>query len=92
MRSYHLQIAAPDGAMFDGEVLRLVLRGANGELAVMAGHIPFMTSVQPCRIKILTDAEEEKIGYADGGLLTVDSDKTTLLSGNFRWEADAQKG
>ena len=85
MNSYQLVISSPDGAIFEGEALNLLVRGANGDLAVMAGHIPFITSVQPCDVKVTLADETEKTGHVDGGLLTVAADKVTLLSGNFCW-------
>ena len=62
------------------------LEKRGGHDAVMAGHIPFVTSVKSCDCKIEFDDGSEKIGRTDGGLLTVSSDKTTLLSGSFSWK------
>ncbi len=88
MKAYKLTISSPDGSIFEGEVLRIILRGANGDLAVMAGHIPFITSVSPCDVRVLLEDETEKIGYADGGLLTVSEEKAILLSSSFIWKSD----
>jgi len=63
----------------------LTLRGIEGELAVMAGHIPFITSVKPCDCKVIMEDGTEKIGRTDGGLLTVSKENVTLLCGSFRW-------
>lgn len=88
MKTYTLTIATPDGNAFQGEVIGLYLRGAQGDLAVLAGHIPFITSVQPgvCRIELPEEEATFRTGRTDGGLLTVDGDAVTLLSGSFRWE------
>ncbi len=85
MNTYRLIISSPDGTTFDGQASFLSLRGANGDLAVMAGHIPFITSVQSCECKVIFEDDTEKTGRTDGGLLTVDADKVTLLSGSFKW-------
>ena len=70
MNTIHLIIASPDGALFEDDVLELSLRGADGDLAVMAGHIPFVTSVKEgeCRV---TFPEEEKTATIGGGMLSV---------------------
>ncbi len=86
MKTYKLIISSPDGTLFEGEVLRIILRGANGDLAVMAGHIPFITSVKPSDVKVLMEDETEKTGYAEGGLLTVAEEKVILLSSSFVWK------
>ena len=85
MNTYNLTISSPDGTVFQGEAEFLSLRGANGDLAVMAGHVPFVTSVQKCGCKVILSDGIEKTGHTDGGLLTVGSDKVTLLSGSFKW-------
>ena len=87
MNTFRLIIASPDGNLFDGQVYMLTVRGSEGELAILAGHVPFVTTVVPCQCKIETAAEDEddRIGYTDGGLLSVSRDTVTLLSSSFRW-------
>ncbi len=85
MNTFKLSITSPDGELFSGEVLRIILRGAEGDLAIMAGHIPFVTTVKSGECRVLLEDETEKTGYADGGILTVSAEKVTLLSGSFHW-------
>lgn len=85
MNTFKLNISSYDGTVFEEEVTMLILRGVSGDLAIMAGHIPFATSVVPCEIRIKTDETTELKAMTEGGLLTVDKDKTTLLSGSFQW-------
>ena len=86
MNTFHLVISSPDGELFSGDVFKITLRGVEGDLAVMAGHIPFVTSVKPCDCRIELPDGTIKIGKTDGGLLTVASLKVTLLSGSFNWK------
>ena len=86
MKAFMLKISSPEGNLFAGEVVKLSVRGTEGELAVMAGHIPFATAVRPCDCRILTAENETRIGHIDGGLLTVSADKTVLLCGSFVWQ------
>lgn len=85
MNTFDLVISSPNGNLFEGKAERIILRGSEGDLAVMAGHIPFITSVKPCKCKITLDNGEEKSGYLNGGLLTVSENKVTLLSSSFKW-------
>ncbi|MBQ8649536.1 MAG: hypothetical protein IJ470_05675 [Clostridia bacterium] len=85
MNTFNLVISSPNGNLFEGKAERIILRGSEGDLAVMAGHIPFITSVKPCKCKITLDNGEEKSGSLNGGLLTVSEDKVTLLSNSFKW-------
>lgn len=86
MKTFTLKISSPEGDIFSDEIEMLSVRGTGGELAVMAGHIPFVTSVCPCECKIALADGNERIGITDGGLLTVSKEKTILLSGSFRWK------
>lgn len=86
MRTFPLTVASPDGNIFSGEAVSIILRGAAGDLMVMAGHIPFVTSVVPCDVRIELEDGEEKVGHTDGGILSVASEGTTLLSGSFKWK------
>ena len=87
MNTFRLIIASPDGNLFDGQVYMLTVRGSEGELAVLAGHVPFVTTVVPCDVKIeLADEDAaDRIGHTEGGLLSVSGDSVTLLSSSFEW-------
>ena len=85
MNTFLLNIASPDGKILSAEVTFLSVRGAAGDLAVMAGHVPFMTAVKPGTCRLLFDDGSERIGELDGGLLSVGSSEVTLLAAKFRW-------
>ena len=85
MRTFKLTITSPSGNIFDGEAASVTLRGIEGELAVLAGHAAFMTTVKPCDCKIIFPDDTERTAHVDGGILTVADNKATLLSGTFEW-------
>ena len=85
MKSFRFVISSPDGNVFDGEAVMISLRGVEGELAIMAGHIPFITTVVAGDCKIELPDDTDITGHTDGGLLTVSKDKVTLLSGSFKF-------
>ena len=59
MKSFLLKISSPEGDVFSGNAVNLSVRGTEGELAVMAGHVPFVTAVKPCDCKIELESGEE---------------------------------
>ena len=83
MNTFKLKITAPDRSIFDGEAVCLSVRGADGDLAIMAGHTQFITAVQPCECKIYLPDETVKTGKTDGGMLTVGREQTVFLCGKF---------
>ncbi len=85
MKTFPLKVSSPEGDLFSGDAVMLSIRGTEGELAVMAGHIPFVSSIIPCECKISFENGEERIAKTDGGILTVSADKVLFLSGKFEW-------
>ena len=86
MSTFFLNITSPEGKMFSDEVQMLTARGVEGDLAILAGHIPFITSLKPCDCKIVLADGSEKTGTVDGGILTVGTERTAILSGSFQWK------
>ena len=86
MKTFTLKIASPEGELFSGDAVKISLRGTEGSFAIMAGHVPFATSIKPCDCKIELEDGEERIAHTDGGLLTVSAEKVLFLSGSFAWK------
>ncbi len=84
--TFPLLLSSPDGDLFRGDVIFFSVRGTEGDLAIMAGHTPFMTAVVPCDAKIILADDSEKFARIDGGLLTVSPDAVTLLSTGVTWK------
>ena len=55
---------------------------------MLAGHTPFITSVQAGQCRIHLPDDSEKVATVDGGLLTVSAEAVTLLSGSFQWNEE----
>ena len=85
MKTFPLIISSPDGDLFRGDAEMLILRGTEGDLAILAGHIPFVTAVVKSSCAVVTAEGERKEGTIDEGLLTVDADKVTVLTTGLEW-------
>ena len=85
MKTFPLIISSPDGDLFRGDAEMLILRGTEGDLAVMAGHVPFVTAVVKGRCAVITE-EGRKEGTIEGGLLTVDPKQVTVLTSAIAWK------
>lgn len=85
MKEYHLRITTPAGNVFDGEAVRLSVRGVMGELAIMAGHIPFVTALEDGEIRVYVSDNEIRKAECIGGILTVSKDIVQLLATEFNW-------
>ena len=86
MKCFELKISSPEGDLFTGEVVKLSLRASGGDLAVMAGHIPFVSYVKPSECHLELPSGEEKRAHIEGGVLTVGKERTILLTGDMKFE------
>ena len=86
MKTFKLTVSSPDGNIFDGEVTKLDVRGVEGELAIMAGHVPFVTSIVKAPCTLWFEDDSQKTATTDGGLLTVSADSVILIAGSFKFD------
>jgi len=83
MKTFPLRISSPEGDVFCGDAQVLSLRGTEGELAIMAGHVPFVTAVVACDCSVTLADGCVRTAHTEGGLLTVGAHRVVLLSGSF---------
>jgi F-type H+-transporting ATPase subunit epsilon len=85
VKTFPLIISSPDGDLFRGDAEMLILRGTEGDLAIMAGHVPFVTAVVRSHCVVETGEGERKEGTIEEGLLTVDAERVTVLTSDLQW-------
>ena len=85
MAEFHLQIITPDGVQYDDVTTQLSVRGSEGELAILAGHLPLVTSLAAGECRVYTDAGVRK-GECSGGMLSCTRQITRLFSTDFHWK------
>ena len=85
MSTFKLNISSPDGKIFQGSVAGIVVRGVEGELAVLAGHVPFITAVKAGKCDLRLEDGTLKQGRTEGGLLTVAKEEVTFLTSALEW-------
>lgn len=81
MTTYVLTVLTPDKELFSGEVISLVLRGHEGDLAVFAGHVPFVTTLRPGKCVVTLSDEKELEWEVTSGILDVTKEGVKLLIG-----------
>lgn len=89
MSNFHLKIVSPDGVFFDGEAKQLSIRSIDGEIAILKGHIPFLTAVSVGECRVYTeDGEAPKCAACCGGMLNVSESEVLLAPTTFEWGED----
>lgn len=89
MNRFKLKIMSPDGIFYDGEAYQLSIKAVDGEVAVFADHIPYLTAVAlgECRVYAESGAEPKRAACC-GGMLTFMDNEALLAPTTFEWAED----
>ncbi len=84
--SFHLEIVTPDRKFFSEDVYMVIVRGKEGDLAVLKNRVPLITPLAIGNIKIFrTKDSEAEIAATVDGYVTVTKDKTTIVTDAAEW-------
>lgn len=84
MRSFKLTIATPDGIEFEGEVESLLVRTAEGDAEILAGHADFLSALGIGRARITVDGEK-RMAACSGGFVSVKKGEVSLVCTTFEF-------
>ena len=67
--TFEVFLVTPERMVWTGRASILVARGAEGDLAIMAGHAPLLTELQIGPLFLTTEDDERVAVAVDGGFL-----------------------
>jgi F-type H+-transporting ATPase subunit epsilon len=79
MATFHFDLVSPQRLVFAGDVDQVDVPGVEGEFGVLAGHAPYVATLKPGVLVILTGAERRRI-VVSGGLAEVNPEGLTILA------------
>ncbi|GIO86530.1 ATP synthase epsilon chain [Paenibacillus faecis] len=79
MSTFLLEIVTPEHVVFSEQVESLTVRGLEGELGILPGHIPFVTPLQVAPIVVKAGGKTKNIAV-HGGFVEVQGDKAIVLA------------
>lgn len=68
----------------------VIVRGMEGDLAVLKGRAPITTPIKEGRAKIIQN-NEEKLAHLDDGYISVVGEKTTIVTEKALWIDEKNK-
>jgi len=77
---FHLDIVSAEAGIYSGPVKKLFVSGILGELEVLNGHAPLLTSLKPGPVWVVNEDNKEEVFYISGGMLEVQPTVTTVLA------------
>ncbi len=81
---FHLEIVTPYRQFFSEEVETVIVRGMEGDLAVLEGKSPIITPLKIGKIRIVQKGVERVAAVVDGYISVID-DKTTIVTEAAEW-------
>jgi len=78
--STYLTVVSAEENLFTGYIKSLQIMGSEGELGIMPGHAPLLSSLVPGMARIIKENGVEEILYISGGMLEVQPNSITVLA------------
>jgi F-type H+-transporting ATPase subunit epsilon len=82
-------VVAPDRAVWAGEARSVVVPGFLGDIGFLPGHVPFLGTLRPGKVRIEPIDGEFAPMAVTGGFIAVDDDRVTVAV-EFSGEAAAE--
>jgi F-type H+-transporting ATPase subunit epsilon len=79
MADLHLDFVSAERVLFSGDVDQVDLPGAEGDMGILAGHAPLVTTLRPGVVTIFRDGKPEPI-VVIGGFAEVSPAGLTVLA------------
>lgn len=84
MTSFPLKIVTPDGLIFDGNAEQIIVRSTTGDVAILAGHVNYVTALGMGQAVVIADGAR-RTAACIGGMLSVVNGSVTLVPTTFEW-------
>lgn len=83
-KEFLLQVVSPDRVFYEGSVSMVELVTSEGEIGVLAGHIPMTNILKPGILHIVA-ADGERYTAVHEGFIEILPDRMTVLSEGAEW-------
>src|SRR5271166_1610366 len=87
MAALHLDFVSPESVLFSGDVDQVDLPGAEGDMGILAGHAPLVTTLRPGIVTIYRGGAREPV-VVTGGFAEVGPAGLTVLADRAVARAD----
>ncbi|MBI3648292.1 MAG: ATP synthase F1 subunit epsilon [Actinobacteria bacterium] len=70
-----VHVVTPEREVWSGTAEQVIARGAEGELGILAGHVPLLVRLSIAPLRIQTEGGDWLMAVVDGGFLHVTSEE-----------------
>ena len=91
--NFQLQIATPDGLVFDGEAERVVTRTTEGDVGILARHSDYVAPLDVGKTRVRLPDGSERLGSSNRGMISVSGGVVRIVAVTFEWadEIDVER-
>lgn len=84
--SFMLEIVTPDRSFFSGEVEMVIVRGIEGDLAILDNRSPLITPLSIGKVRVFEDDKKtERVAAVVNGYISINEEKTTIITDSAEW-------
>lgn len=80
MKTFHVKLVTPEGLLLDTEVVEVTLPILEGEVTILAEHIPYIGALQAGEALLKTNEDNREVVAISGGFVEFDNDTLTILA------------
>lgn len=85
-----VELVAADRKVWDGDAQRVIARTTDGEIGILPGHSPMLGVMVQGEVRITTESGPV-LAEVDGGFLSVDHDRVTIVAESARLAAGSTR-
>ncbi|MGN0648433.1 MAG: ATP synthase F1 subunit epsilon [Oscillospiraceae bacterium] len=88
MSSFSLTILTPERSFFEGNVQKLVVRTATGDLGILARHEKYVAALSSGPIRLVLEDGTVRLAAISGGMIKVSPERTAILANAVEWSEE----
>lgn len=81
---FKFEVVAPNRIFYQDEVEMIIFDTANGEMGVMANHLPMLIANKPCVLTVEKN-KTKKYAFISEGFIEVSKEKVTAIVDDAEW-------
>jgi len=76
----HCDIVSAEEELFSGLAEMVIVHGAQGDLGILMGHAPLLSSLKPGPVRVIKQGGAEEIFYVSGGFVEIQPNMVKVLA------------
>jgi F-type H+-transporting ATPase subunit epsilon len=75
-----VELVSAEARVWSGDAQRIIARTTEGEIGILTGHAPTLAVLAAGRVQILAENGESVFADVEGGFLSVEHNRVTVVS------------